>query len=193
MKNNRAVLFLAAGKQTRFNAAHMKCMSLVGGTPIIQHGAEAWHHRDLYIVVSSMWRPEEVAFVEGLGFTVIHSEGKTIGMSLHDGLVVCEPKLYREIAVVSADTFFVSDDFPIGHFMATFDPVEWVTLWFLRRENRQQRPSSYINMEGRVERMVAARMRVTLVRWGGWVNVNTTEDLERARLLYETYNSRIKP
>ncbi len=184
MMKSRAALFLAAGQQTRFKADHLKCLSEIGGKPLLQHSARAWRNHDLYIVVSSVWKPNEVAFVRGLGFTVVHSEGRTIGMSLHDGLVTCEPHLYKEIAIVAADTFFVDDDIPENSCMAIFDPDEWVTLWCLRRQHKQQRPSSYHNMTGRVQRMIGAQMPVRLVRWN-WINVNTTEDLERARRLWD--------
>jgi len=181
---NLAALFLAAGQQTRFRAAHLKCLSDIGGKPLIQHSAAVWKDHDLYIVVSSLWRPDEVAFVEKLGFTAIRSGGRTIGMSLHDGLAICEPHEYSEIAVVAADTFFVDGTIPFSPLMAIFDPRAWVTLWTLRPWDEQQKPDTYSNMKDRVDYMTSGDgMFISLVSWN-WINVNTVDDLERARRLW---------
>jgi molybdopterin-guanine dinucleotide biosynthesis protein A len=183
--NSNAVIFLAAGKQTRFGGSRPKCMSLVGKKPIIQHAVEAWPGRDLYIVVSDLWGYEDIEFVKSLGFTVTHPVRENIGMSIVAGLEACREHEYEQIAVVSADTLFLSELAYLeerSKFLMVFDPIEWVTVWLL--DKNSQDPLLFADTDGRVEFAAEHGWYVAFAS-ESWINVNTQDDLRRARALYE--------
>jgi len=179
-----AVIFLAAGMQTRFEGEGLKCMSDIGGKPLLEHTADMCREwNDLFVVIGAKWTNKDELWAFRHGIKAIRAEGPKIGGSIVAGLVGCDASLYEIVHVVSADTFFVEGSAPVfGSYDAIFDPWEWATLWGLTGGLRDWK--LYAACENRVETMGLLGMHVRIVRRPDIVNVNTVEDLERARRLW---------
>ena len=181
-----AVIFLAAGKQTRFLAPWLKCMSIIGGKPILQHAIEAWAGYAPYVVVSDRWSLADVAAAEAMGANIVHTLGRTIGESTADGLMACRRERYMSAHIVSADTFFAA---PVADIITNdehinsvyFDPWRWITVWYLRESHCEMAPYQYGSMTDRLKYAASAKMSTRLINSSQWLNVNTLEDLDVAR------------
>ena len=181
-----ATVILAAGKQTRFRGDRLKCMSDVGGKPILAHLAEQVVHPAV-IVTSEMWTDEDLGRAEGYNLFVERIKTGTIGQSVAAGLRWSEKHAGHldSIYVISADTFCVGSlPIPKEHVEMLFDPHERITIW--RLHGYLLNPEIYPKVEDRIEFAENERLTVRLMRHQ-WINVNTIAKLGEARVLWAKF------
>lgn len=177
-------IFLAAGEQTRFGPGKPKCLYEISGEPILARLIRQLE-LEAIIVISDAWEQEYTDIVKRMGDVVTVSTGLSCGHSLATGLRACQST--HEALIVNADTVIPTLSgmpVPRGWGWALFDPWEWFVLYILRTTEAVANHCE-THCRDKVEYMWQVRMPLDVFR-SGWVNVNTQEDLERARKLCQS-------
>ena len=134
------------------------------------------------VVVNEDWTHNQMSHLKQNGCAVKQIESGTVGKSIAAGLAETDADF---IFVVSADTFVLQGMwFPEASFNMLFDPYEWITIWKLGTYDKTLNWESFNG--GRIEMASDFKMKVQLARNPYWMNINTQEDLERARKLYDS-------
>jgi bifunctional N-acetylglucosamine-1-phosphate-uridyltransferase/glucosamine-1-phosphate-acetyltransferase GlmU-like protein len=178
---------LAAGKQTRFRGPHLKCMSEVGGKPVLEHLARQVVSPAV-IVTGDMWNDAELACAKSYGLRVERIKTGTIGQSVAAGLLCLRKHGFTcdSVYVLGADVFCIGElPLPQDNIEMLFDPTEHITIW--RLSGSLLNPNLYPSVTDRVEFAEDLHMLVNLVRHP-WVNVNNIEALTRARGLWHEHS-----
>lgn len=181
-----SVVLLAAGEQTRFNAPQLKCMTKIGGKPVLEHLTDRLRGMHRVIVVSKLWRDEDIAVAKDLGYEIVTINSQSIGESVGAGVKACFDS--ESVYVYSADTFVWGANVlpqPFDDVEMLFDPWRWITVWQIFPQNYGP-PFQWELITDRIKASISLAMKTRLVNYPYWMNINTIEDIRKAEERYDT-------
>jgi hypothetical protein len=183
---SKSVVVLAAGQQTRFNAPQLKCMTVIGGESVLEHLTDRLRGMHRVLVVSNLWRDEDIAVAKNLGYEVITINSQSIGESVGAGVKACFDS--DSIYVYSADTFIWQPNvipMPFDDTEMLFDPWRWITVWQIFPKKFGP-DFQWELITDRVRASVFLVMKTKMIDYPFWINLNTMDDVRKAEEQYDS-------
>jgi len=184
-----AAIILAAGKQTRFGEGLPKSLHTISDQTILGRMCEFLKKSKVekIVLVTNADYPADV-FADK-GNVQVPIESKTILQSIQAGLE--ELDCFDYVFVFSADTYISHENKITVHLGfwtdMYYDPFENVTIFVLDRLHQYElKHMDASKFNSKMEIAAHLGMTCKIVKNDFWMNINTQEDLERARKLYDS-------